>query len=49
MHFPLRQPAVRAVVVGARSPQEIREDASDFRTSVPDALFVEIAELGIAS
>jgi len=49
MRFPLRAPAVRAIVVGARSPQEIREDVSDFRASVPDALFDEIVDLGVAS
>lgn len=49
MRFPLRQPAVRAIVVGARSPQEICEDVADFQTPVPDELFDEIAELGLAA
>jgi D-threo-aldose 1-dehydrogenase len=49
LRFPLRHPAVRAVVVGARSPQEVREDVRDFHTDVPDALFDEIAELGPAA
>jgi D-threo-aldose 1-dehydrogenase len=45
LRFPLRHPAVRAVVVGARSPQEVREDLTDFHAEVPDALFDEIAAL----
>jgi D-threo-aldose 1-dehydrogenase len=45
MRFPLRHPEVSAIVVGARSPQEIREDLTDFHASVPDALFDEIAAL----
>ena len=49
MRFPLRSSAARAIVVGARSPREIREDVSDFRAAVPDVLFDEIAELGVAS
>jgi D-threo-aldose 1-dehydrogenase len=45
MRFPLRHPAVGAIVVGARSPLEIREDMVDFHASIPDALFAEIADL----
>jgi aryl-alcohol dehydrogenase-like predicted oxidoreductase len=49
MRFPLRHPAVSAIVVGARSPQEICEDVRDFQAPVPDALFDELAELDLAT
>ena len=42
LQFPLRQPAVVSVVVGARSPEEIDEDARLLEISVPDALWSEI-------
>lgn len=45
MRFPLRHPAVRAIVVGARSPQEIREDIVEFQAPIPESLFNELAEL----
>jgi D-threo-aldose 1-dehydrogenase len=46
LQFPLRHPAVSAIVVGARSAQEIEEDVRDFSTELPEALFDEIAALG---
>jgi D-threo-aldose 1-dehydrogenase len=46
MRFPLRHSAVSAVVVGARSPQEIAEDIADFESAVPDALWEDLVELG---
>ena len=42
VQFPLRHPAVVSVVVGARSPEEIEEDAQLLEISVPDALWAEI-------
>lgn len=45
LHFPLRHPAVHALVVGARTPGEVREDLSFFAQPVPDALYDELAEL----
>jgi D-threo-aldose 1-dehydrogenase len=45
LRFPLRHSAVSAVVVGARSPQEIEEDVADFESPVPDTLFEELEGL----
>jgi D-threo-aldose 1-dehydrogenase len=45
LQFPLRHPAVAAVLVGARSPAEITEDARLFELPVPDALWDELARL----
>jgi aryl-alcohol dehydrogenase-like predicted oxidoreductase len=42
LQFPLRHPAVVSVVVGARSPDEIEEDAQLLEIPVPDALWSEI-------
>jgi len=46
LRFALRHPAVSAVVVGARSPGEIRVDVADLQVPVPEALLDEIAALG---
>ncbi|MFI6638422.1 aldo/keto reductase [Streptomyces sp. NPDC050504] len=42
LRFPLGQPAVAGVLVGARSPQEVRDAAELLRTPVPDALWAEL-------
>lgn len=42
LQFPLRHPAVVSVVVGARSPEEVEEDAQLLELPVPDALWAEI-------
>jgi D-threo-aldose 1-dehydrogenase len=42
VQFPLRHPAVVSVVIGARSPEEIDEDAQLLEIPVPDALWSEI-------
>jgi len=42
VQFPLRHPAVVSVVIGARSPEEIDEDAQLLAIPVPDALWSEI-------
>jgi len=47
MAFPLRHPAVRAVVVGARSPDEMATDAALFARRVPAALWDELAYEGL--
>jgi D-threo-aldose 1-dehydrogenase len=44
LQWPLRHPAVTAVVVGARSPDEAGEDAADLGRPVPDDLWAELAE-----
>jgi D-threo-aldose 1-dehydrogenase len=40
--FPLRDPAITAVLVGARSPAEVAADARWFAAGVPDALWDEL-------
>jgi D-threo-aldose 1-dehydrogenase len=47
LQYPLRHPAVTAAVVGARSPHEIIEDAGYLAEPVPDALYGELASLGL--
>jgi D-threo-aldose 1-dehydrogenase len=47
LQFPLRHPAVTAVVVGARSPAEIATDAGYLARDVPDGLFGELAADGL--
>jgi len=42
IQFPLRHPGVTAVVVGARSRQEIEENVRMFEIEVPDALWEDI-------
>ncbi len=42
--FPLRHPAVTAVVAGARSAQEVERNAALAATPVPDALWTALAE-----
>jgi D-threo-aldose 1-dehydrogenase len=44
LRFTLRHPAVTAAVVGARRPEEIREDAGYLSASLPGALFDELFE-----
>jgi D-threo-aldose 1-dehydrogenase len=45
LQFTLRNPAVTAAVIGARSPEEITADASYLSTSIPDALWAELEAL----
>jgi D-threo-aldose 1-dehydrogenase len=45
--FVLRHPAVTAVVVGARTPAEITEDAGYLAAEVPEDLFIELNEIGL--
>jgi D-threo-aldose 1-dehydrogenase len=42
IQFPLRHPAVAAVLVGARSPEEIAEDTRLLSWPVPDELWEEL-------
>jgi D-threo-aldose 1-dehydrogenase len=44
LQFPLRSPAVSAVVVGARSAAQMSADASDFGRQIPDELWQELEE-----
>ncbi len=45
LRYVLRHPAVAAVVVGARSPEEIRADADYLALDIPDALWEELRVL----
>jgi D-threo-aldose 1-dehydrogenase len=42
LRFPLREPAVRSVVVGAASPQQVRENARRMEIEIPEALWDEL-------
>ena len=45
IQFPLRHPAVESILVGARSPDEIRADARLLADAVPDELWSELDAL----
>jgi D-threo-aldose 1-dehydrogenase len=45
LRFPLRHPAVTGVVVGARNPREIAENAVHAATGIPEALWAELDAL----
>jgi D-threo-aldose 1-dehydrogenase len=42
LQFPLREPAVRSVVVGAATPEQVRENARRFAVDIPEALWDEL-------
>jgi D-threo-aldose 1-dehydrogenase len=42
IQFPLRHPAVAAVLVGARSPHEIEEDARLLDVPIPEELWAAL-------
>jgi D-threo-aldose 1-dehydrogenase len=42
LRYVLRNPAVTAAVVGARTPEEIRADAGYLSFPIPDALWAEL-------
>ena len=41
LQFPARHPAVTCVLVGARSPEEVRANVEAFEQKVPEALWGE--------
>ena len=45
IQFPLRHPAVESILVGARSPDEIRADVRLLADPVPDELWSELDAL----
>ncbi len=47
LRFPLREPAVRAVVVGAAEPAHVRENAARMTVDVPDELWDRLAAEGL--
>jgi D-threo-aldose 1-dehydrogenase len=42
LQYPLREPAVRSVVVGAATPEQVRENARRFAVEIPEALWDEL-------
>ena len=42
LQFPLREPAVRSVVVGAATPEQVRENARRIEVEIPEALWDEL-------
>jgi D-threo-aldose 1-dehydrogenase len=42
LQFPLREPAVRKIVVGAATPEQVRENARRFAAEIPEALWDEL-------
>jgi D-threo-aldose 1-dehydrogenase len=47
LHFPLRHPAVASVVVGCRTPEQVRLNVARFAASVPDELWAELESTGL--
>ena len=47
LQFPLREPAVRCVVVGGATPAHVRQNAQRMRAEVPEALWDELAAEGL--
>jgi D-threo-aldose 1-dehydrogenase len=47
LQFPLREPAVRSVVVGAATPEQVRENARRMEVDTPEALWDELAAEGL--
>lgn len=43
LQFPPRHPAVTCVLVGARSPEEVRANVEAFEQEVPEALWEELS------
>jgi D-threo-aldose 1-dehydrogenase len=42
LQFPLREPVVRSVVVGAANPEQVRENARRMQVEIPQALWEEL-------
>ncbi|MFJ3704413.1 MULTISPECIES: aldo/keto reductase [unclassified Streptomyces] len=47
LHYPLLHPAVAGVLVGTRSPDEVRDAAAQIRRPVPDALWDDLRAEGL--
>jgi D-threo-aldose 1-dehydrogenase len=47
LHFPLGHEAVRAVLVGARSPEEVEADVTLAASPVPEALWADLVHEGL--
>jgi D-threo-aldose 1-dehydrogenase len=44
IQFPLRHPAVTAVLTGCRSVSELNENLSIFQSPIPDELWAEVVQ-----
>ncbi|MFG2629087.1 aldo/keto reductase [Streptomyces sp. NPDC048473] len=47
LHYPLAHPAVAGVLVGTRSPDEVRDAAALLRREIPDALWADLRAEGL--
>lgn len=47
LQYPLREPVVRSVVVGAASPAQVRENAARIRVAVPEELWTALVGDGL--
>jgi D-threo-aldose 1-dehydrogenase len=47
LQFSVRHPAVVSVVVGADTPEQIRQNAERMRAPVPDELWQVLADRGL--
>ena len=47
LQFPQRNPAVACVVIGAASPDEVRQNVSWYEQAIPDELWTALAEEGL--
>jgi D-threo-aldose 1-dehydrogenase len=47
LQYPLREPVVRSVVVGAASPAQVRENVARMHAPIPGALWATLAADGL--
>ncbi|MEP2471831.1 MAG: aldo/keto reductase [Paracoccaceae bacterium] len=47
LQFPLGHPAVKSVIPGASSPDEVRQNVEIFETPIPDALWSDLRSQGL--
>lgn len=47
LHFPLGHPAVKTVIPGGSTPDEVRQNVEVFNTSIPDALWSDLKSKGL--
>jgi D-threo-aldose 1-dehydrogenase len=48
LRYPLREPAVRSVVIGAAAPDHVRQNLERLRVDIPDELWQRLADEGLA-
>jgi D-threo-aldose 1-dehydrogenase len=47
MAFPLRHPSVAGIVVGMRTPEEVRHNIASFEADVPDQVWSDLLGEGL--